>query len=151
MQSAAECHASSSSESKGSVSEPRIPAADASCRNAEDRWRTALAMTHVKASKIVVFAEHSIRKASETSELPGRFIVSSPFDLWRRGGLADPILRERFAKSFRQAAWRPGFLRTPQKQFPPGGEERTAARCQAAPLRSEERRVGKECRYRWSA
>src|SRR5947207_561387 len=68
------------------------------------------------------------------SELPGRFIVSSPFDLWRRGGLADPILRERFAKSFRQAAWRPGFLRTPQKKFPPGGEERTAARCQAAPL-----------------
>src|SRR6266566_841490 len=58
----------------------------------------------------------------------------SDFDLWRRGRLADPILRERFAKSFRQAAWRPGFLRTPQKKFPPGGEERTAARCQAAPL-----------------
>src|SRR5207253_5267249 len=76
--SAAECHAGSSSESNGSVSEPRIPAAHARCRNAEDRWRAALAMTHVKASKIVVFAEHPIRKASETSELPGRFIVSSP-------------------------------------------------------------------------
>src|SRR6266550_2729327 len=88
----------------------------------------------VKASKMVVFAEHPIRKGSETSEPLGRFIVSSPFDLWRRGGLADPILRGRFAKSLRQATWRPGFPRTPQKKFPQGGEERTAARCHAAPL-----------------
>src|SRR5712672_1857608 len=79
FQSVAEGHAGSSSVSKGKVTEPRIPEDHTKCRKAADWRRAAAAIIHAKPSKQVIFTEHAINSASDSSELRSTFMVSSPW------------------------------------------------------------------------
>jgi hypothetical protein len=79
--SVAEGHAGSSNMSKGRVSEPRIPEDHTRCRKAADRRRAALAIIHAKPRRHVIFREHAINSASDSSELRSTFIVCSPLSL----------------------------------------------------------------------
>src|SRR5258708_1526579 len=81
FRSVAEGHVGSSRVSKGKVSEPRIPEDHTRCRKAADRRRAAAAIIHAKPSKQVIFTEHAINSASDSSELRSTFMVSSPWGL----------------------------------------------------------------------
>src|SRR6267378_2952038 len=86
-------------------------------------------MSHTKIKRTVAFAEQAMRNARASSELPRRFMVSSPFRLWRSSEPGDPTLSERFVTLRRRATRRPHFLQSRQKMFRRGDAARNAARC----------------------